>query len=720
MDRSKVWTKLWEPPAQMETEAPGDHYTQDYDRDYTQDYARDHSQRNDTSPTAHNPGLYSKYTCGANVEGALARTAGGGGGGGGGETRAAVREGQINDTSLTSHNSGGGKRGGRGETRATASEGQIKDTSPAALNSKCPSENVLYLGSAKVHVCVFCEKRFSTNQSLQIHIRVHTGEKPYSCPVCGKCFTQKAHLKTHIRTHTKERPYRCSICFKSFMHKVSLNLHMEKTCHTKLTPVSFNPCPDAVLSSKTDPELFVQWANSSSSPSSSSSSSPSSSPSPSSSSSPSLPFLLSSVCLYLGGGGETLECPFCQKGFTTKHNLEIHTRVHTGEKSYRCPICRSSFVRKCSLKAHARMHREGNLYRCSVCTRAFPQLSSLTQHYRTHTGEKPYSCSVCNNRFTQHHHLTEHMRTHTGERPYSCSVCGKTFARSFTLKIHHRQHKTVQDAGERLSARRASLAAQREAEAVPETNASAPGGLGHASVNAHTHREAKLYCCSVCGRTFSQLSSLTQHNRTHTGEKPYSCSVCNNRFTQQHHLTEHMRIHTGERPYSCSVFCGKTFARSFTLKIHHRQHKTVQDAGERLSARRASLAAQREAEAVPETNASAPGGLGHASVNTSTHREAKLYCCSVCGRTFSQLSSLTQHNRTHTGEKPYSCSVCNNRFTQQHHLTEHMRIHTGERPYTPAPQDTGSGSFYLFIFLYLFMYFVVLGARVTQKAKKNP
>ncbi|KAJ0065706.1 hypothetical protein NL108_016864 [Boleophthalmus pectinirostris] len=265
-----------------------------------------------------------------------------------------------------------------------------------------------------------------------------------------------------------------------------------------------------------------------------------------------------------GAGGEILECPFCQKGFTTKHNLETHTRVHTGEKTYRCPICRSSFVRKCSLKAHARTHRDGNLYRCSVCARAFPQLSSLTQHYRTHTGEKPYSCSVCNNRFTQHHHLTEHMRTHTGERPYSCSVCGKAFARSFTLKIHHRQHKSGQDAqGGRLSLRLS--AAQRE------SGVSAPGAPGHASANATTQREGKLYCCSVCGRTFSQLSSLTQHNRTHTGEKPYSCSVCNNRFTQQHHLTEHMRIHTGERPYSCSV-CGKTFARSFTLKIHMKTH----------------------------------------------------------------------------------------------------------------------------------------------------
>lgn len=85
-----------------------------------------------------------------------------------------------------------------------------------------------FVGKSKRHECPVCKKRFTTNQSVQIHSRLHTGEKPYSCPFCEKCFTQKPHLKTHIRTHTKEKPYSCSVCTKSFMHKVSLNIHTEK------------------------------------------------------------------------------------------------------------------------------------------------------------------------------------------------------------------------------------------------------------------------------------------------------------------------------------------------------------------------------------------------------------------------------------------------------------------------------------------------------------
>ncbi|KAJ0065707.1 hypothetical protein NL108_016868 [Boleophthalmus pectinirostris] len=168
-ERCKVWTKLWEPPAQVEMET-----------ELEVDRGEQHHQRNrHASPTA-------EYTCGGGMEG----------------------------------------RGEGAESRATIREGQIKHIIPAVYNS---SENSLCLSSGKTHACSFCEKRFSTNQSLQIHIRVHTGERPYSCPVCEKCFTQKAHLKTHIRTHTKEKPYSCSVCLRSFMHKVSLNLHMEKT-----------------------------------------------------------------------------------------------------------------------------------------------------------------------------------------------------------------------------------------------------------------------------------------------------------------------------------------------------------------------------------------------------------------------------------------------------------------------------------------------------------
>lgn len=85
-------------------------------------------------------------------------------------------------------------------------------------------------GSSKRFVCCVCSKTYATAQNLDVHMRIHTGVRPFGCEHCGKKFLQSAHLKSHLSIHTGERPHVCLICSRSFIVKYSLKLHMRK-CH---------------------------------------------------------------------------------------------------------------------------------------------------------------------------------------------------------------------------------------------------------------------------------------------------------------------------------------------------------------------------------------------------------------------------------------------------------------------------------------------------------
>ena len=78
-------------------------------------------------------------------------------------------------------------------------------------------------------ICPYCDKIFMRRSNLKEHIRVHTGETPFTCDICNRGFKQQHSLKDHKRTHTGEKPYQCNMCSKSFAVKHNLKVHQRYT-----------------------------------------------------------------------------------------------------------------------------------------------------------------------------------------------------------------------------------------------------------------------------------------------------------------------------------------------------------------------------------------------------------------------------------------------------------------------------------------------------------
>ena len=83
------------------------------------------------------------------------------------------------------------------------------------------------------------------------------------------------------------------------------------------------------------------------------------------------------------------------------------------------------------------------MFKCPECPYIALNNSVLNIHYRIHTGEKPYSCSHCAYRTHTISNLNKHIRLHTGEKPFKCPHCPFQASDKSNLNRHKLTHQTL-------------------------------------------------------------------------------------------------------------------------------------------------------------------------------------------------------------------------------------------------------------------------------------
>ncbi|XP_061521595.1 sal-like protein 3b [Phycodurus eques] len=345
------------------------------------------------------------------------------------------------------------------------------------------------------HKCRFCAKVFGSDSALQIHLRSHTGERPFKCNICGNRFSTKGNLKVHFQRHKDKYP-------QVQMNPYPVPEYLDNVPTSSGIPYGMTVPPEKAAASWLDNKPVLATVPASVGLPLSSTRASIGRSSESSSVAPSVQSLYqpaSGECVSPRGSearlspvSDTQEPNQEQDGSSNIKTEEVHLpqscsqilrttpvtqatsntskattpeTVASGSPASSSPsplpvnsedfspggaldsmqTSETSKLQQLVENIHKKI-TDGN--RCVLCKRVLSCPSALKMHYRIHTGERPFKCRVCGRAFTTKGNLKTHVGVHRENPPaqvqHSCPICQKRFTNAVALQQHIRMHTVEQ------------------------------------------------------------------------------------------------------------------------------------------------------------------------------------------------------------------------------------------------------------------------------------